>query len=382
MKKLITIGICALGLAGFAATDAKIKEMLAKKDYMSAAVNISRTQLTNGVVAAADVNELVDAAVKTNAEWCVVYLANCNVIDPVETIALFETSRKPYFMMQTAFNTKNEDVMADTWTKILNMPETTGKILYDFRGTIAFRDANFELFKRSAEQILKEYPRAYVHYAFNSKFKNNEYKEWSKACIKNINENTFGINPHDWINLVEYDKVIVKTGFSKSNDFFFESIFTRISSDVIAKTYINILYNKCDFKEKAIGIMVKSITDSKIAVIFANRIDKIEKNTEMTKRMFPIIAKDVKLGLDAALYLNDADKIIDVLLVANEELTAEQLEKVIPVINSLNADYRAADVVKALRDINARYTLKLYDDRKTWEPILSKIRALIDVRQM
>ena len=39
MKKLITIGICALGLVGFAATDAEIKEMLAKKDYMSAAVN-------------------------------------------------------------------------------------------------------------------------------------------------------------------------------------------------------------------------------------------------------------------------------------------------------------------------------------------------------
>ena len=70
------------------------------------------------------------------------------------------------------------------------------------------------------------------------------------------------------------------------------------------------------------------------------------------------------------------------LLTAKEELTADQLENVIPVINSLDADYRAADVVKALRNINARYTIKLYDDRKTWEPILSKIRALIDVRQM
>ena len=189
MKKLITIGICALGLAGFAATDAEIKEILAKKDYMSAAANISRTQLTNGVVAAADVNGLVDAAVKTNAEWHVVYLANCNVIDPIETIALFEKARKPYFMMQTAFNTKNEDVMADTWAKILDMPETTGKILHAYRGTVAFRDANFELFKRSSEKILKEYPRVYVHYVFNQRFKHPEYRDWSMGCLKNIKEN-------------------------------------------------------------------------------------------------------------------------------------------------------------------------------------------------
>jgi hypothetical protein len=128
--------------------------------------------------------------------------------------------------------------------------------------------------------------------------------------------------------------------------------------------------------------MEKNITKPDVAFEFSKYADKKEKNKEMTKRMFPVISKDVKLGLDAALYLNDTDKIIDMLLVANEELTAEQLEKVIPVINSINANYRASEIVEALRNMNARYTLKLYDDRKTWEPILSKIRALIDVRQM
>jgi hypothetical protein len=128
--------------------------------------------------------------------------------------------------------------------------------------------------------------------------------------------------------------------------------------------------------------MVKNITKQDVAFEFSKCVDKIENNKKMTNRMFPDISKDIKIGLDVAFYLNDTDKIIDMLLAAKEELTAEQLEKVIPVINSIDADYRAADVVKALRNINARYTLKLYDDRKTWEPILSKIRALIDVRQM
>jgi hypothetical protein len=104
---LFAIGCCAF--TGFAATNAEIKEMLAKKDYMSAAVAISNAQLTNGVITAADVNGLVDAAMKTNDEWKVVFLAKCNVIDPVETIALFEKARQPYFMMYIAYDTKNED---------------------------------------------------------------------------------------------------------------------------------------------------------------------------------------------------------------------------------------------------------------------------------
>ena len=378
MKKLIIVGLCALGLAGFAATDAEIKEMLAKKDYMSVAVAISPVQLTNGVVTATDINGLVDAAIKTNVEHKVVFLAKYIVVDPIETIALFEKARKPYFMMQTAFNTNNEDIMADTWVKVLDMPETTGKMLYMFGGSIQFKDANFELFKRSSEKILKEYPQGYVFYTFNSNFKHPEYKEWSIGCLKNIKENMFDSSYYSWRALYNYDSMIAKTGFSKSNDFYFEKAFAKINNVVVC-TLVSRVY-KCEFKDKAIETMAKSITTSDIAFKFSQCVDKKEKNKDMTERMFPVISKDVKLGLDAALYLNDNDKIIDMLLAAKEELTAAQLEKVIPVINSIDADYRAADVVKALRNINARYTLKLYDDRKTWEPILSKIRALIDVR--
>jgi hypothetical protein len=381
MKKLITIGMCALGLAGFSATDAEIKEMLAKKDYMSAAVNINSVQLTNGVVAASDVNGLVDAAVKTNREWKVVFLARCNVIDSVETIALFETARKPCFMMQVAFDTKIENVMVDTWIKILDMPETTGKILYDFRGTPAFRDANFELFKKSSEKILNEYPHGYVYYTFNPEHKHSEYKDWSMNCIKNISEKTYAPNVYSFITLYYYNKNIAKTDFIKTNDFYFESVFKKINTIRDCTTAVATL-QYCEYKYKALDVMAKNITDSNMAFVFSKCVDEKEKTTEMTNRMFPVISKDVKLGLDAAFYLNDNDKIIDMLLADKEELTAEQLEKAIPIINSLSVDYRTADVVKALRNINARYTLKLYDDRKTWEPILSKIRALIDVRQM
>ena len=380
MKKLITIGICALGLAGFAATDAEIKEMLAKKDYMSAAVKVTTVQLTNGVVTATDVNGLVDAAVKTNAEWKVVFLAKCNVIDPIETIALFETARKPNYMMQTAVNTKNEDIMADAWAKVLDMPETTGEMLFKHRLTIAIREANLELFKRSAEKILKEYPQGYCIYVFNSDAKTSEYVEWSKTCIKNINFKTIG---DGWFYVLNYDRKFTKLNFLRTDDYYFEDVFKTYVKELNCKWIYKLLtaINKASYFDKALVLIEKNITKPDIAFEFSKYADKKEKNKEMTERMFPVISKDVMFGLDAALYLKDNDKLIDMLLVANEELTAEQLKQVIPIINSLDVDYRTAEVVKALRNINSRYTLRLYNEREVWEPILSKIRAMIDVRQ-
>lgn len=86
--------------------------------------------------------------------------------------------------------------------------------------------------------------------------------------------------------------------------------------------------------------------------------------------------------LEVANYLNDTDKTIDSLLEIDDKMSATAIAKAVETINSLDPEYRRDDVLKALRVINKRYTLKLYDDRDTWEPILSKVRALIDVYQI
>lgn len=78
--------------------------------------------------------------------------------------------------------------------------------------------------------------------------------------------------------------------------------------------------------------------------------------------------------------LKDVDKFIDSMLKVKTDLTAKELEEYIPFLNGIDIDYRAEDIKKILRNLNARYTIKLYDDRDTWEPIISKIRAMIDVR--
>ena len=106
--------------------------------------------------------------------------------------------------------------------------------------------------------------------------------------------------------------------------------------------------------------------------------DKIDGNKNTTESIYSKLT-GIKAKLDTALYLGDNDKLIDILMTIDSSIAPEKIEKAIMIINTFDPDFRAADVLKALRIINKKYTLKLYDDRDTWEPILSKVRALIDV---
>ena len=106
--------------------------------------------------------------------------------------------------------------------------------------------------------------------------------------------------------------------------------------------------------------------------------DKTDGNKNTTESIYSKLT-GIKAKLDTALYLGDNDKLIDILMTIDNSIAPELIEKVVAQINTFDPDYRAADVLKALRVINKKYTLKLYDDRDTWEPILSKVRALIDV---
>ena len=117
-----------------------------------------------------------------------------------------------------------------------------------------------------------------------------------------------------------------------------------------------------------------------------DRIFKIAKTIDLAENttMNMLNAIDslscTKIKLDAVLFCKNSDKMIDVLIACDDSLSAKDIEAVIVPLNGLDPNYRTADVLRALKAINQRYTLKLYDDRDSWEPVLSKIRAMIDCR--
>lgn len=118
---------------------------------------------------------------------------------------------------------------------------------------------------------------------------------------------------------------------------------------------------------------------SKVLCQFAKVMDKAAGNKNASAKIFSHLHNSAE-KLNVALYLNDADKIISTFAACDMSLTAKDIEAALPAINALDPNYKPAEVMTALKAVNQRYTLKLYDDRDTWEPVLSKIRAMIDCR--
>ena len=115
--------------------------------------------------------------------------------------------------------------------------------------------------------------------------------------------------------------------------------------------------------------------DYKVKIAAAG--DKAFKSKKTTEDLYPTLKDDVN-KVKVALYLEDNDKLIDALKTVSDKLDAETVNSVIAPLNGIDAGYRTNDLRLALANVNKKYTLKLYDDRDTWEPILSKIRAMID----
>ena len=116
----------------------------------------------------------------------------------------------------------------------------------------------------------------------------------------------------------------------------------------------------------------------------AKTIDKIRGNKDATADLLEkYLAKDPideNFLFEMALYIGNNDKIIDIVTNTKGGLSPENIEEFIKIVVGADIDYKKAEILKALKTVNQRYTLKLYDDRDKWEPVLSKIRALIDTK--
>ena len=113
------------------------------------------------------------------------------------------------------------------------------------------------------------------------------------------------------------------------------------------------------------------------AIKFSKQLDWRLGNKDATKSIIGKLTNQA-IKFDAILYVDDKDALIDACKVIDTSIDAKMLEKIIIALNSIDAGYRTDDLKLALKNINKKYTIKLYDDRDTWEPIVSKVRAMID----
>ena len=120
--------------------------------------------------------------------------------------------------------------------------------------------------------------------------------------------------------------------------------------------------------------------NDKTMYAFALNADKIYCTTEYIEAVFSKMA-DCRLRSLAAIKLNDPDKLLLALAdIKQTTFNADDITAVLKMLNGQKSDWRPDEVKKVLMDINSMYTTKLYDDRNTWEPVLSKLRAMIEIR--
>lgn len=157
---------------------------------------------------------------------------------------------------------------------------------------------------------------------------------------------------------------------------FDESMFNDINKPIWNNMYLT----EYMFGQKMLSAYVKNATDAEAVYSFiTSKLLAADVKAALNDAWYKLGA-DKQTALKTAVKIGNTDKVIDALLLTTDNVTPELLEAAISMINGVDADYRTADIVRVLKNINAKYTLKLYDDRDTWEPLLSKVRAMIEAR--
>ena len=116
-------------------------------------------------------------------------------------------------------------------------------------------------------------------------------------------------------------------------------------------------------------------------ILAAKNLDGINKTKAASTQISGYVYENADFNAlaDFAKYLGDRDFLLNVWLnKLDDNAPAATILNAIPFFASIDAGYRTEDLKQILLNINKKYTLKLYDDRDSWEPVLSKVRALID----
>ena len=173
------------------------------------------------------------------------------------------------------------------------------------------------------------------------------------------------------------DRMNDDTSYTISRKYCTPAVLKKIAEGVVA--YTSIL---CSVKLEEFHKFNVAGSKSPNARIFSAKwLDQKARNKEASNNLFPWIVKNGTWSdaVDLALYIGDKDKIIDIFKNIGLTATPAQINHFIEVANALDVGYRTDEVKLILATINKKYTLKLYDDRDTWEPILSKVRALLEI---
>ena len=392
MKKLITTACAVATMLGSAAT---YKENL----------ELARTPIEK--ITAANVEAVCNAAVAVTNGYIVVKCREKNLIT-FEQVEVLLGNGNPAFvwdLVRNAIASSNETVCASTYRKFEDLALASAD--HDYRASsglfwLGYRCKYSKERLASAKKLVAagkkihaiallfgRIPYTVLRGVPNDEF-DAEYVSYMKEVYPTLSE-AWLTTEEDYAktDLWYSGSAIVKYAIEQSymsRDFGSLDVFAPKTVKFITAqkdaNLVNIFAmnkNKASFFKKCRDAAISSkLNTIGFRLKVARFEDQAEGDKKATLSVYPDIV-DAKTKIETAIYLDDVDKLIDALKVVSDDLDAKTVESIIAPLNGVNAGYRTDDIRLALMNVNKKYTIKLYDDRDAWEPILSKIRAMIDV---
>ena len=235
-----------------------------------------------------------------------------------------------------------------------------------------------------ANKYVRSYNKNALIYSLDRKYmdKNNEFIIFAKENINSFEAEFIGV----YFSKIHFslDKKLNNETFATKFNADFDLFNKGIKSweydmvfNFLKEIYANDFVLFTSSKENLLGYIQNENVTEEQKLFIINKFDKFYNN-ELCNTAFDTFSWKTKVEI--ATKAKDVNKIIDTMSEVKNTLSAETLNEIIKLINVTDIDFRKAEINKILRNINAQYTLYLYDDKDTWEPIISKVRALIDIR--
>lgn len=339
-------------------------------------INVSNVNLSN-------VSNVINACIDVTNGWKISKIDEAKILPLKDILNLMDNANHLLDVyVRMALKSNNAELISTAYLKlkqhVLSFPDTINNAalahtLYKFR---EFTQNEAEAVANQLVQSNKPLSAIRVIYhpdQTNSSLKESNFDDlfnkWLNIPV--VINKKYGVQDHlNGILIVSY---AIKSHYSKLMQ-------ALPKAKILAKNggicYCDMLRNGQYFDEVRSEFIAGSASLSR-KIALANRIDDFTHKSTLTAMLYPqLVSSNDKTK--AAVRMNDADKLIDIFKVADDTIAASAIEQAIVILNGVNAGYRTDDLKLALMNINKKYTLKLYNDRDTWEPILSKIRAMIE----
>lgn len=211
-----------------------------------------------------------------------------------------------------------------------------------------------------------------------SKCSDEEYKQLvhSHLLDKCVSENMFPLAMKyrlamefwpDEFHLINYDKKF----FTYENDRMQLFFYHMVIPELYQYSQIFLI-----MAEKYIALC-KDNTDNIVKMV--QKLDTVYNTKKYSEKYYTKFDGNFNVQFELAYTMDSQDKMVDLLVKNTDNMTFDQVERVVYALNAVDDEYRKTDIDNILKNLKTKYGNK-ETESTAWEKLIEKIDAMIELR--